>query len=171
MAKAHTVSLTEIQQDLIIIIRLLIKAFFKIENCIELRQNTALMQNKIVEVIQILLKLQRIISEKVTNSSLSYHMVNDLENNFRLHLFADIEENSCRTQFKITQVNKTISNITILLDRSAINCKFCPELGIRPYVSMIANAMCELFELQRQYIYTIQSELIPAYLILTSKIK
>lgn len=159
----HPTSLTKIQHDLIVIVVLLNKAYFKTINCLELNQNSALIQNKLLEIMQTLLKLSSLISEKSFQANITQHLLTEFKKDFKMYGVANFQNISKPIQ--ITQLNKTISNITILLDCSAINCKFCPELGIRPYVSIIATAMAELFRLQQQYIYPIRPDLMPSFLI------
>ncbi len=171
MIKNPAPSLTKIQYDLIVIIVLLNKAYFRTINCLELKQNSELIQNKLLKVMQILLKLFSLISEQHPQSSIFHHLSSDFKNHSQINYLAHIQKIDTSKPFNITQLNKTISNITILLDRSAINCKFCPELGIRPYVKIIATAMAELFQLQQQYIYPIRPDLIPSFLIQNHKLK
>ncbi|RZG73322.1 hypothetical protein EXU29_08300 [Acinetobacter wuhouensis] len=142
------ISLKKIQHDLIIIVALLNKTYFKTSNSLELSQDSKFIQNKLLETMQILLKLFSVISEKHPQSNIIDHLSTDFKNDFKMCGVVDFQNRNTSKPIQITQLKKTISNIAIRLDRSAIHCKFCPELGIRPYVPFIAKALCIIFELQ-----------------------
>ena len=167
MSKQQTIPLKKVQNDLIEIIQLLKQLYTRVPYCIELQQSQKTIQNLILESAQHLMHLQQLITEKFPNFNIGYDHISELSDDFNLDLQKPnhaVEQDIAIKTFNLQQMDNSISHTTILLDRTAINCKFCPDLGVRPYVLQIAKAMCELFEIQHSYIYPLRADLMPEYL-------
>lgn len=160
------VSLQKIQGNLIAIKAGLKQVHFQLSFCKELHFVKFEAQTKIIQAATYLIHLQQQIQEKHPTFQFTHHNFSNLEHDFletdvqfnTIHNLA-LEEVEPIQYYDIQHINSEIYKITVLLDRCAIDCKFCPELGMRPYVKTIALAMCELIELQKFYIYPLKPDL------------
>ena len=164
MSESALIPLSDIQQNLIQIIQLLKKVYFTINYCSDFIDVKHAVQRHVIEAGKYIIICQNSIAEKFPD--FTYTDISEVKNDFDLSLqnFNDLSLIESQDIFKIERIHKNISNINILMDRCAINCKFCKELGTRPYVKLLAQAMTEIMELQNFYIYPIRKDLVPEYL-------
>ncbi len=160
MSESAPIPLNDIQQNLIKIMQLLKKVYSRIEYCSDFLDVKHAVQRHVIEAGKYIIICQNSIAEKFPNFTFTYTDTSEVKKDFDLSIqnLNNLSLLASQDIFKIERIHKHILNINILMDQCTINCKFCTELGTRPYVKFLAQAMTELMELQHFYIYPIRKD-------------
>lgn len=145
----YTVSLEEIQSKIERITQYLHSVYDGIKFCTELDHHLINIRKGIMASVEYMIVLQNTTLQKYPD--LIFMKYDD----------QTINESDQLRILNIELLHKNIHQMIILMDQCAIGCKFCLALGVRPYVKILAQAMCELITIKYDYIYPTHPELNP----------